>query len=72
LQDPREINGNSLSSVRREASRHIMNKKTEYLKDKITELATSSEKKNIRDLYRGINELTCDSTSAIHRLQESL
>jgi prefoldin subunit 5 len=29
----------------------------EYLKDKINELATHSENKNIRDLYRGINEL---------------
>jgi hypothetical protein len=28
----------------------------EYLKDKINELATSSENKNIRDLYRGPNE----------------
>jgi hypothetical protein len=27
------------------------NKKREYLKDKINELATDSKKKNIRDLY---------------------
>jgi hypothetical protein len=27
----------------------------EYLKDNIDELATNSKKKNIRDLYRGIN-----------------
>jgi hypothetical protein len=27
-----------------------------YLKDKINELATNSKNKNIRDLYRGINE----------------
>jgi hypothetical protein len=32
------------------------NKKREYLKDKINELATNSKYKNIRDLYRGINE----------------
>jgi hypothetical protein len=28
----------------------------EHLKDKINELATNSKNKNIRDLYRGINE----------------
>jgi hypothetical protein len=28
----------------------------EYLKDKLKELATNSKNKNIRDLYRGINE----------------
>jgi hypothetical protein len=31
-------------------------KKSEYLKDKINELATNSKNKNIRDLHRGINE----------------
>jgi hypothetical protein len=31
-------------------------KKREYLKNKINELETNSEHKNIRDLYRGINE----------------
>jgi hypothetical protein len=35
LQDPSEINGVNLNNVRREASRHIRNKKREYLKDKI-------------------------------------
>jgi hypothetical protein len=34
----------------REASRHFKNKKREYLKDKINELATNSKNKNIRDL----------------------
>ncbi|PNF19615.1 hypothetical protein B7P43_G03232 [Cryptotermes secundus] len=32
------------------------NKKREYLKDKIDELAMNSKNKNIRDLYRGIND----------------
>jgi hypothetical protein len=49
LQDPSEING--------EASRYFRNKKREYLKHKINELATNSKNKNIRDLYRGINGL---------------
>jgi hypothetical protein len=37
-------------------SRYFRNKKREYLKEKINGLATNSENKNIRDLYRGINE----------------
>jgi hypothetical protein len=40
LQDPSEINVDNLNNVRREASRHFRNKKREYLKDKINELAT--------------------------------
>jgi hypothetical protein len=50
-----EIN-DKINNVRREASRHFRNKKMEYLKDKINELATNSKNKNIKDLYRGINE----------------
>jgi hypothetical protein len=42
--------------IRREASRHFRNKKREYLKDRINELATNSKNKDIRDKYRGINE----------------
>jgi hypothetical protein len=45
-----------VNNVRREASRHFRNKKRKYLKGKIKELATNSKNKNIRDLYRGINE----------------
>jgi hypothetical protein len=56
LQYPSEINGDNLNNVRRETSRHFRNKKGEYLKDKINELATNSKNKNIRDLYRGIHE----------------
>jgi hypothetical protein len=54
LQDPSEINGDNLNNVRREASRHFRNKRREYLRDKIDELATNSKNKNIRDLHRGI------------------
>jgi uncharacterized protein YaaR (DUF327 family) len=56
LQDSSETNGDTLKIVRHEASRYFRNKKREYLKDKINELATNSKNKNIRDLYRGINE----------------
>jgi hypothetical protein len=54
LNDSSEVNGDNLKIVRREASKYFRHKKKEYLKDKINELATDS--KNIRDLYRGINE----------------
>jgi hypothetical protein len=47
LQDPSKINGDNLNNVRREASRYFRNKKREYLKDKINELATNSKNKNI-------------------------
>jgi hypothetical protein len=57
LQDPSEINGDNLNNVRREASRYVRNKKREYLKDKINELAMNSKNKNIRVLCRGINEI---------------
>jgi hypothetical protein len=49
LQDPSEINGDNLNNVRHEASRYFRNKKREYLKDEINELATNSKNKNIRD-----------------------
>jgi hypothetical protein len=45
LQDPSEVNEDNLNNVRREASRHFRNKKREYLKDKINELATNSKKR---------------------------
>jgi hypothetical protein len=38
-------------------SRHFKNKKKEYLKDKINDLATNSKNKDIIVLYRGINKL---------------
>jgi hypothetical protein len=50
------VNKNNLSDVRREANRRFRNKKREYLKDKINELESNSRNKNIRHLYRGINE----------------
>jgi hypothetical protein len=56
LQDPNEINGDNLNNVRREASRYFRNKKREYVKDKMNELATNSKNKNLRDQYKGINE----------------
>jgi hypothetical protein len=56
LQDPSVLNEDNLSNLRREASRHFRNKKREYLKDKFNELESNCKNKNIRDLYKGINE----------------
>jgi hypothetical protein len=44
-----------LNNVRHEARRHFRNKKKEYLKGRINELAMYSKDKNTRNLYRGIN-----------------
>jgi hypothetical protein len=41
--------------VRYEASIYFRNKKMEYLKDKINELAMNIKNKNTRYLYREIN-----------------
>jgi hypothetical protein len=58
-----EINGYNLNNVRCEASIYFTYEKREYLKDKINELATNSKNKNIRDLYKGINEFKRDYES---------
>jgi hypothetical protein len=50
------LHTHTLNNVRRETSRHFRNEKREYLKGKINELETNSKNKNIRDLYREINE----------------
>ena len=42
--------------LRRDASRHFRNKKKADLKAKIEELEINSKLKNIRGLYRGIND----------------
>jgi hypothetical protein len=57
LQNPNQINGDNLKNLRSKTSRTFRNKKREYLKGKINELETNNRNKNIRDLYRGINEL---------------
>jgi hypothetical protein len=56
LQNTRQNHGDNLQNLRRETSRTFRNNKREYLKGKINELETNNKNKNIRDLYRGINE----------------
>jgi hypothetical protein len=45
LQDPSEVNKDNLNNIRCETSRQFRNKKRQYLKDKIDEVATHSLKK---------------------------
>jgi hypothetical protein len=56
LQDPSKINGDDPNSIRCEVTTHFGNKKREYLKDKINELAMNSKNRNSRNLYRDIEE----------------
>ena len=56
IQDPSQSNADNLNNVRRDVTRHFRNKKKAYLRAKIEELVTNSKIKNIRDLYRGIND----------------
>jgi len=56
IHDPSQSTVDNLNNVRRDASRHFRYKKKAYLKAKIEELETKSKIKNIRDLYRGIND----------------
>jgi hypothetical protein len=44
LQNPSKVNGDNLNNIRHEDSRQVRNKKREYLKDKMNELATNSKK----------------------------
>jgi hypothetical protein len=48
LQNPSQVNGDNMHSVRCEASRTFKTKKREYLKNKINELETNSKNKNIK------------------------
>jgi hypothetical protein len=57
LHDPGKINGDYVKSISRGASKHFRIRKREYQKGKINELATNSKNENMRDLYRGRNEL---------------
>jgi len=56
IQDLSQSNVDNLNNVRRAGSRHFRNKKKAYVRAKIEELETNSKIKNIRDLYRSIND----------------
>ena len=56
VQDPSQNNVDNLNTVRHENRRKFRNVKKEYTKVEIEEIETNSKMKNIRDLYRGIND----------------
>jgi hypothetical protein len=56
LRNPSQISGDNLQNLRHETSKTFRKKKKEYLKDRINELESNNKNKNIRDLYRSINE----------------
>jgi hypothetical protein len=56
LQNRKQINGNNLKNLRSETSRVCRKNEREYLKDKINQLETTNKNKDIRNLYRSINE----------------
>jgi len=56
IRDPSQSNVDNLNNVRHEVSRYFRIKKKAYLTAKIEELETNSKIKNVRDLYRGIND----------------
>jgi hypothetical protein len=56
LQNPNQINRHDLQNLRRETIGIFRKKKREYLKGKINDLVTNDKNKNIRDLYRSMNE----------------
>jgi hypothetical protein len=58
LQDPSRNNVDNPNNVQLDTSRHFRNKKKAFLKAKIEELEANSKIKNIRNLYRGINDFT--------------
>jgi hypothetical protein len=56
LQNPSQTNGDNLQNLRHETSRTIRKRTREYMKGKFNEFDSNNKNKNIRDLYRGINE----------------
>jgi hypothetical protein len=48
LQNPSQINGDNLQNLRRETSIIFRNKKKEYMKEKINELATDNKNKILK------------------------
>jgi hypothetical protein len=56
LHNPNQCNIDNMNNVKCKVYRHFRNNKKEYMNAKIYELETNSKNKNIRDLYRGIND----------------
>ena len=56
IQDRSQSSVDNLNNVRRDASRHVRNKKKGYLKANFEKLDINSKINNIRDLHRNIND----------------
>ena len=56
LQDPNNQTAEDFSIVRRDTSRMLRKKKSDYMKANVNKLEENSKSKNIRELYKGINE----------------
>jgi hypothetical protein len=56
LQDPNQNHVDNLNSVKYDVCRYFRKKQRKHLKVKSKEIETNSKKKNIRDLYRGIDD----------------
>ncbi len=56
IEEPSQSNVDNLNNVRREATRHFRNKKKAYLKAKMEDLETNSKIKNIKGMFRAIND----------------
>jgi hypothetical protein len=56
LQDLSQTNANNLNCLRFEDNWYFRNKKGKCLEDKINVFATHTKSKNIRDIYRQIND----------------
>ena len=56
LQDPSQITGGDMKSVRHETRRHFRNKERGYLKGNINGFQTNRKNNNIRDFCTSMNE----------------
>jgi chemotaxis methyl-accepting protein methylase len=65
LKNPSQIIGDHLQNLTSKTGRTFRNKKREYVKGKINELDTNTKNKNIRELYRGINEFKKGTNSEL-------
>jgi hypothetical protein len=72
LQNSKQTNRDNLQNLRRETSKIFRNKKREYMEGKINELETNNKNKNIRDLYRGINEFKKECKPRINIIKNEI
>ena len=57
LQNPNDQTAEYFSNVRRDPCRMFWKKKCDYMMAKVNKLEENSKSKNIREMYKGINNL---------------